>query len=456
MPAALQRALQPLLAFWRPLSRLQKASLLAVAAVTVAALAFFAFSATQPSYAVAFSKLNEADAGAIVTKLKELKIPYEIAEGGSAIKVPTSRVYEARLALAQAGLPRSGQVGFELFDQTNLLALTDFSQRMNYQRALEGELARTISQMAAVETARVHLVLPKEELFRSRERAATASVVLKLKSGQRLDSAAVRAITNLVAASVEGLKPENISIVDVNGTVLWDERDAATPASNRSAQSQLEAQVRFEREVEHKVQSMLDRVLGPGRATARVSAEMNWDQVQTSSESYGPAATRSQRETTERYSGTTPPAGVPGVTSNVPGAGGGANLTNGTNTYEKRDLVTNYELSRTVISTVQAPGTLRRLTVAVFVDNLNDPAAVQAISQAVANSALDLDAKAIVTSTESGYTARMVSKYRPKAPIIAVTPQEQVLRRLQLVWGVVPVQGKIAETTDSMFEIAVE
>ncbi|GIW07969.1 MAG: flagellar M-ring protein [Dehalococcoidia bacterium] len=386
MPAVVVRLQQQLLTLWNGLSIAQRLSLAGVAVATVAALAFFLTTATQPSYAVAFTKLSEADAGEIVAKLKELKIPYQLADGGTTIKVPSSALHETRLTLAQAGLTKSGQVGFELFDHTNLLGLTDFNQRLNYQRALEGELARTIGTMAAVETARVHIVLPKEELFSAQQKPATASVVLKLKSGQRLDSGTVRAITNLVSGSVEGLKPENVSIVDVNGNVLWDERETTQPLGGRVAQTNLEAQARFERDVEAKVQTMLDRVLGPGRATARVSADMSWDQVQTATETFGPGAPRSQRETNERFQGTSPPAGVPGVTTNVPGAGGGAAAA-GNNSYEKRDVVTNYELSKTVVSTVQAPGTIRRMTVAVFVDNLNDPAAVQAVSQAVANAA---------------------------------------------------------------------
>ncbi|MFN8533043.1 MAG: flagellar basal-body MS-ring/collar protein FliF [Dehalococcoidia bacterium] len=386
MPAALQRLQQQLLTLWGTLSRPQQASLVVVAVLALGAAGFFAFSASQTNYAVAFTKLGEADAGAIVAKLKEMKVPYELADGGTTIKVPADKLHETRLTLAQAGLTRSGQVGFELFDQTNLLGLTDFNQRLNFQRALEGELSRTIGTMAAIETARVHIVLPKEELFSTQQKPATASVVLKLRGGQRLESTTVRAITNLVSGSVEGLKPENVSIVDVNGNVLFDERDSAQTTGSRAAQTHLEAQARFERDTEAKVQSMLDRVLGPGRASARVSADLSWDQVQTATESYANGAPRSQRETTERYQGTTPPAGVPGVTSNVPGANG-QTQGNGQNTFEKRDLVTNYELSKTVVSTVQAPGTVRRMTVAVFVDNLNDPAAVQAVSQAVANAA---------------------------------------------------------------------
>ncbi|MCS6803387.1 MAG: flagellar basal-body MS-ring/collar protein FliF [Chloroflexota bacterium] len=387
MPAFLLRAQQQLLSVWSSLSLAQRLSLAAVAVITAGVLVYFVVTAFQPTYAVAFTKLSEEDAGQIVAKLKELKVPYELADGGTTIKVPANKLHETRLTLAQAGLTKSGQVGFELFDQTNLLGLTDFNQRLNYQRALEGELARTISTMAAVESARVHVVLPKEELFSSQQKPASASVVLKLKNGQRLDPGAVRAITNLVAGSVEGLRPEQVSIVDVNGNVLWDERETTQPASGRAVLKNLEAQARFERDVEAKVQTMLDRVLGPGRATARVSADMSWDQVQTATETYAPGAPRSQRETTERFQGSSPPAGVPGVATNVPGAGGANAAGAGTNTYEKRDIVTNYELSKTVVSTVQAPGTVRRMTVAVFVDNLNDPAAVQAISQAVANAA---------------------------------------------------------------------
>lgn len=381
------RLREQFIALWTPLSRTQKSSLIAVAIAAVAALGFFGFTATQTPYSPAYTKLSEQDAGAVVDKLKELKIPYQLADGGATILVPSAKLYDTRIQMAQAGLPKSGGIGFELFDQTNIMNLTDFNQRMTFQRALEGELARTIDQMTAVESSRVHLVLPEKQLFSEKETLPTASVVLALKPSAKLDSTAVRAITNLVAGSVEGLKPAGISIADVNGNILWDEHDAGDNSSSFTAQTNLEARTKLEHEVEQKIQSMLDRVLGPNRSSVKVSAELNWDQVQTARETYAPGAPRSQRETSESYNGTGTPSSVPGVTTNVPGQQGG-NAANGTqNNYQKKDIVTNYELARTVISTTQAPGTIRRMSVAVFVDGLPDQASVQAISQAVSNAA---------------------------------------------------------------------
>src|ERR1700704_5952611 len=217
---ALQPVLQPIQRIWSGLSQAQRIGFGVLGAALVGLLFFVSTIGHGADTAVAFSGLSTDDMAAIVTKLKDAKIPYELADGGI-IRVPSGQVQDARLATAGMGLsgkPATGS-GFELFNQPSF-GQTEFTQKVNYQRALENELARSIDQMDAVETARVHLVMPQQTLFTTQQKDTTASVMLKLKPGRRLDSAQSRSISNLIAGSVEGLKPQNLTIVDVNGNTL--------------------------------------------------------------------------------------------------------------------------------------------------------------------------------------------------------------------------------------------
>src|ERR671935_1796267 len=278
--------LQPLQRVWRGLSRGQQMGLVIVAAALAGLLFLVASVGRGADSAVAFSGLSNDDEAAVVQKLKDAKIPYELQDGGT-IRVPSGQVQEARLATAGVGLggkPAAGS-GVEPFNQPSF-GQTEFTQKVNYQRALENELARSIGQMDAVDTARVHLVMPEQTLFASQQQPTTASVMLKLKPGKHLDTAQARSISNLVAGSVEGLKPQNLTIVDVNGNTLTpdDGVGSTTGLSNK----QLDAQRGYESATEHNLQAMLDNVLGPGKATVRVAAVMNWDQIEQTSETYTP------------------------------------------------------------------------------------------------------------------------------------------------------------------------
>ncbi|MCL5025235.1 MAG: flagellar M-ring protein FliF [Chloroflexi bacterium] len=369
---------------WRNLGRGQQVAILAIAAISVVLIIGLLSWARTPEYATAFSNLSEQDAAAIVAKLKESKTPYELANGGTTIRVPANVMYDTRLELASAGLPQGGGVGFELFNQTNF-GMTDFAQKVNYQRALEGELSRTIDHLGPVEQSRVHIVIPQPTLYTDNQKEASASVVLKLRPGQHLKDNQVRGIAQLVSSSVEGLKLENITIVDANGDILSDSL-ASNKNSQRVSSSQLDGQRAFEVDLEQRLQGMLDRVLGPGKATVRVRALLDWDQYESSSESYSPAAkspqVRSSHETFESY-GTLPPGvgGVPGAQSNLPGYAGVVTGTRGItnsaavtatataqNQYTKKDTLTNYELSKVVEKTSKAPGSIKKLSVAVVLD----------------------------------------------------------------------------------------
>src|SRR5919201_3803396 len=242
---SLQPVVQPLQRVWRGFSRGQQIGFGVVAAALVGLLFIVSTVGRGADSAIAFSGLSTDDEAAVVQKLKDAKIPYDLREGGT-IRVPSGQVQEAKLATAGMGLggkPSTGS-GFELFNQPSF-GQTEFTQKVNYQRALENELARSIDQMDAVDTARVHLVMPEQTLFSSQQQPTTASVMLKLKPGKHLDTAQARSISNLVAGSVEGLKPQNLTIVDVNGNTLTpDDRGDSTTAG--LSNKQLDAQRAYE------------------------------------------------------------------------------------------------------------------------------------------------------------------------------------------------------------------
>ncbi len=389
---------------WTLLPPGQRLLLIGVAGAALLVLAFFVNLARTPDYAVAFSNLRDADAAAIVAKLKESKIPYEVAERGT-IKVPSAQVQEVRLLMAAQGLPQTGgSVGFELFNQPHL-GLTEFSEKVNYQRALEGELSRTISRLDAVESARVHLVVPQPSVFAANQKEPTASVVLTLKPGRRLDAVQVQGITHLVAGSVEGLKPQNVTVMDATGAILSDGRAEGDPG--RLTGTRADVQRALETRLEGDIVRMLGRVLGPEKVLVRVNADLDWDQYESNSETFSPnerpAQIRSQRELVESQTqGAERVGGAPGADSNVPTYPGAAGDTTGPTTAQRREMQTNYELSKTVERLVRAPGSIKRLSVAVALDSaaLADPDQADAISRLVATAAgLDVSRGDVVTLT---------------------------------------------------------
>src|ERR671933_592163 len=385
--------LAPVQRVWRGLSRGQQMGLIAVLAALGGLLFIVTTVGKGPDSAVAFSGLSNDDEAAIVQKLKDAKIPYELQDGGT-IRVPSGQVQDARLATAGMGLggkPSAGS-GFELFNQPSF-GQTEFTQKVNYQRALENELARSIDQMDAVDTTRVHLVMPEQTLFSSQQQPTTASVMLKLKLGKHLDTAQARSISHLVAGSVQGLKPQNLTIVDVNGNTLTPEDGVASTTGLSS--KQLEAQRGYEATAEHNLQAMLDNVLGPGRATVRVAAMMNWDQIEQTSETYTPGdptqtPVLTNHSITETSNGGAAVGGIPGAASNnasVPTYQGANGSTGGTaGASSKTDTETTYQLSKSVQKTVRAPGAVTRMSVSVMLDddpNNPNPALMQNVQNAV-------------------------------------------------------------------------
>lgn len=350
---------------WGRLTITQRSVLIAVAVSLAIAFSLLVLWAGSPEYAVLFTRLNPDDASQVVEKLQADGTPYRLENGGRTVLVPADGVYETRLRLAGEGIPQGGVVGFEIFDKSGF-GMTDFAQKVNYSRALEGELTRTIRRMEGVEGARVHLVLPERRLFEDEAEPASASVVLQIASGRRLTPKQVQGVVYLVASSVEGLQADRITVVDTQGNVLYQSQgdDAGTLAGN-----QLEFKRAFEADTERRVREMLEKVLGPGAAVVQVAAEFDFDRIEETSEAYDPDGTvvRSEERLSETTTGAAAPSGVPGVESNV-GEGNRpeTSASNGTSTRETETV--NYEISKVVKRIERTPGALDRITVAVAVD----------------------------------------------------------------------------------------
>ncbi|MCS7220774.1 MAG: flagellar basal-body MS-ring/collar protein FliF [Anaerolineae bacterium] len=409
--------------WWQSLARWQQIAAVGIGIGGLALLFYLTILAQTPEYAVAFSGLSEQDAAAVVEALKKSNVPYRIEGNGSVIRVPASQVYEVRLEMARQGLPKGGTVGFEIFDsgQLGTLGMTDFLQRVNYQRALEGELARTIASLEPLQTARVHLVIPEPSLFLEEQKEPSASVLVQLKPGRRLDRGQIEAITHLVASSVEGLKPKNITVVDVEGEVLWSQAEETEGAGiERVSATQIEIQRMYEAEMQNRLQSLLDKTLGPDKAAVQVSVTMDWDRLETSSETYsqgGPASgvLRSSR-VIEEYQGR-PGAlagGVVGLDANSPQIPSYPGVITATaeGGYVRRETLYNYEVSKTVQNLVKAPGSIKRMSVAVLLDQSVPAEQRRSIEQMVA-AAVGLDssrgdtiALAVTAFDRSFYTAQ--------------------------------------------------
>ena len=340
-----------------------------VVASVIASFIILLVLLNQTDYQVLYSGLSEEDAAAVVAKLKEDKTPYEIKDN-STIAVPKEILQETRLSLATAGLPAGGGIGMEMFDETRL-GETDFLQHLNYQRAVQGELERTIKKFPQVGNVRVHLNMPKESLFIEDSRKPSASVVLSLKRGQSLSRGQLAGIVHLVASSVERLDAENVSIVDTAGGLLYS-KDESEGAVLSEAQNRHRRQI--EQSLTDRLTIMLERVVGPDKALARVTADLNYQQIHTAEEVYDPdrTAIRSEQRLNESSQG--PGRGASGVpnatfelgTGDQQTAGGGT----GTETYNKSEETTNYEITKINRQVLIPAGEVKKLSVAVMVDGI--------------------------------------------------------------------------------------
>ncbi|QKJ52248.1 flagellar M-ring protein FliF [Providencia rettgeri] len=360
-----------------------KIPLMIAAAAAVSIIVALLLWLRSPDYRVLLSNLSAKDGGDIVSQLTQMNVPYQIADNGSAILVPADKVHELRLKLAQSGLPKGGNTGFELLDKEQF-GISQFSEQINYQRALEGELSRTIESLSPVQSARVHLAIPKPTLFVREQKLPTASVTVGLLPGRMLDEGQISAIVHMVSSSVTGLTASNVIIVDQAGRLLTN--------NDNSQQSANSAQIKMTKEMESHLKQRIEDILSPlvGRANihAQVTAQMDFSKVEQTSEEYKPnqtpdsAAIRSRQNSQSMQNNNGGTGGVPGALSNQPVSAPNAPIetnkdnkdaqqtTNNRNntTNSQSDETTNYEVDRKISHTQRQIGVVDRLSVAVIVN----------------------------------------------------------------------------------------
>jgi flagellar M-ring protein FliF len=365
------------------LDRAQRMRLGAGVALLVAAAVAAVVMGRQPDYRVLFSNLGDKDGGAVVAQLSQMNVPYKYSEGGGAILIPAERVHDVRLRLATQGLPKGSVAGFELME-SNKFGMTQFQERLNFQRGLEGELTRSIQALSSVQSARVHLALPNQNGFFREQQKPSASVLVSLHPGRILDRAQLAGIVHLVASSVPELAPSAVSVLDDTGKLLSQSPDSSAGAEI-NAQQLLYVQ-QLEQQYSRRIMDILEPVVGRNNVKAQVTAEVDFSQTESTSEQFRPnqtpdsSAVRSQQVLESRGSSTKTATGVPGAVANQPPAPSAAPI-NGANpapnaggqqgTEEqtnKRESTTNYEVDKTVKVVRGSTGAVKRLSAAVVVN----------------------------------------------------------------------------------------
>ena len=336
-------------------------------------LVFFATKLSTPSMTTLYGELGQSDAAGIVQELETRNIPFELKQNGTQILVPQDRVMQLRLELAQQGLPSGGSIGYELFDNADTLGSTNFMQNVNLVRALEGELARTIGSISTVKSARVHLVMPRRELFSREKQEPSASVILQMRGPVRLSAEQIAAVQHLVASAVPQLTPQRISLIDNKGSLLSSGFESADPVSGIAAKAD-ERRQRIEGQMARTIEELLEKTVGYGRVRAEVAVAMNFDRVSTQTEEYNPdgqvvRSTNAVEETANsKDSEGEPPISVG---TNLPDANLGTGDTASRSENQSRtEETTNFEISKTVTNHIKEGGEIERLSVAVLVDEV--------------------------------------------------------------------------------------
>ncbi len=357
--------------FVATLNQLGPARLGVMGAILFGLLMFFVFISmriTTPEMKLLYTDLSSIDSGAVAAKLEESQILYDISPDGSRILVPSDEVGRARMLLAEAGLPNGGSMGYELFDKQSGFGTTNFVQNINQVRALEGELARTISSLNNIRSARVHIVLPQRQKFSREKRSPSASVVLGVNSGSVVDRQQIVSVQSLIASAVPGLKSRSVSVVDSNGNLLA--KGGAEESGLLSMKTE-DLRKNYENRLQNKIEEQVSRIVGYGKVTAIVTAEMNFDRTNTNEELYNPegqvvrSTQTTQESSTERESVTDNVS----VGNNLPGIGGDLLASQGPNAENNRnEEVTNYEISKTIRNTIHQSGNVERLYVSVLID----------------------------------------------------------------------------------------
>ncbi len=359
---------QNLLENLKSISTGKMTAMFSIIVVSIAGMLLLYSWIQKADYEVLFANLSEEDTGRVVEELRSKKIRYQLEPGG-AVLVSGDKVYDLRLQLAAQGLPQGTGVGFEIFDNTSFTT-SEFVQKLNYKRALEGELSRTIRSLSAVRQGRVHLVLPDKSVFAFQEGRAetTAAVFVTLRKGRKLSSSEVEGIVHLVSSSVEDLRPDNIAVIDNKGQLLTRPSDESGIGLSGN---QTEYQAGFEQNLTTKVVSILENVVGRDKVKAKVSAEFDFTRRERTEEVYDPEGVviRSEQKSTEKTSSGMSGGGVPGTASNLPG-GRGAGQSSSLGKSQKQNEMINYETSKTVRHIVESPVTLERLTVAILIDGI--------------------------------------------------------------------------------------
>jgi flagellar M-ring protein FliF len=351
--------------------------------IVVAGVGFVALASAlvyygmQPDYGVLFSDMKPADAQTIIEKLKADGVKYQVTNGGTTVSVPQERVSELRLQMASSGLLSGGHVGFDLFDKTSF-GSTDFTQQVNYQRAIEGELAKTIEDMDEVESARVHVTQPRESIYADKAERAKASVMVRVRQGRELSRERTEAITNLVSSAVGSLDPQDISVMDTQGRVLSSAERVGAGTGSGAFNSQIEARRKFEAETAARIVSLIEPISGPGHVRADVAADLDFSQVEQMEEKYDPKTQviRSQQTTQEvRNAPQTSAPSVVGARANDPSLPPAAATTttapiasSSPSADQHTASTTNYEIDKLVRRTTGGSGRISRLSVSVLVD----------------------------------------------------------------------------------------
>lgn len=353
------------------LKQLGPARLAIMGSVVLGLLLFFVymtFRVSTPDMRLLYGDLSSMDSGAMAAKLEESKISYQISSDGTRIMVAEDEVGRARMLLAQAGLPNGGSMGYEIFDKQAGFGTTNFVQNINQVRALEGELARTISALESLRSARVHLVLPQRELFSRESKPASASVFIGVRPGARLESGQIAAIQSLVASAVSDLKADKVSIIDQHGALLASSDSDDPDGLDVKADEKRRA---YERRMISAIEDLVGRTVGAGKVRATVTADLNFDRISTNEEIYDPQSqvVRSVQNNQETSVEREPPPKDVSVQNNLPGVGGGLIVDpKPTAENNKVEETTNYEISKTLRTTVREVGEVKKLSIAVLVD----------------------------------------------------------------------------------------
>ncbi|MDK2836583.1 MAG: flagellar M-ring protein FliF [Thermosediminibacterales bacterium] len=389
----LSKAREQLNMFWQKINKTQKIKLGIVLVALLTSIILFFTVIAKPNYVPLFSDLSLSDSGEIINRLDEMKIPYKLTGNGQTIEVPSDYVYKARMKLAQEGLPRDGIIGFSDILEKSRIGTTDWERRLQYNQALQGELARTIQGIKGVDQARIHIVVPEKSLFLEPDEneTARAAIFLKLNPTSDISADQIKGIMHLVSSSVEGLKPENITIIDDKGRLLSSlvllNENSDIGFDSQTLSNQFKIQQNFQKHLELNVKSLLEQVFGPGNVAVRINAQLDFNQKIVESKLFQPVVDdqgilRSIQQMEEHFSGNSQQGaeGIPGTTSNIPGY---EETNKGQSEYSRKETTKNFEVNEILNKLKVAPGSVKKLTVSVVVNKELDENEKSEIAQLV-------------------------------------------------------------------------